>query len=69
MKCLELSYFFQEDKSEVFAACGDNNIYVWDLESGQQKVISLMYSGSLPNKGYLSVIMSGWLPKIGKKIL
>ncbi|VDI27241.1 THO complex subunit 6 [Mytilus galloprovincialis] len=28
----------EEDKSEVFAACGDNNIYVWDLESGQQKI-------------------------------
>lgn len=27
-----------EDKNEVFAGCGDNNIYIWDLESGQQKV-------------------------------
>ena len=29
---------FKGDKNEVFAGCGDNNIYVWDLESGAQKV-------------------------------
>jgi len=30
--------YFKGDKNEVFAGCGDNNIYVWDLESGAQKV-------------------------------
>ena len=30
--------FLQESGQELFAGCGDNNVYGWDIESGQTTV-------------------------------
>ena len=29
---------FQESGVELYGGCGDNNVYIWDIESGQETV-------------------------------
>ena len=31
-------FLFQESGTQLFGGCGDNNVYAWDIETGQETV-------------------------------
>ena len=31
-------FMFQESGTQLFGGCGDNNVYAWDIETGQETV-------------------------------
>ncbi|XP_060064727.1 THO complex subunit 6 homolog [Ylistrum balloti] len=53
----------QETQCRLYAGCGDNNVYVWDLETGEQLVSlsghdNYIHSVSLKNKGQMCATAS-----------